>query len=170
MGNDSGETATLPKKHHTKQALIIWYLLGGVVIAGVVAGFVTNRLAVTFAPNTKVVAVRTVCTTEDIQKFNTLIQSDYEAFKTHMQEIATRTGSSSDSSCVFMLYRYHYEQLEYSKAVEQAERFKALVESGHFSNNLIRYDQSLANLEDMIEYMKSLQDGQSITGGEEDDY
>lgn len=170
MGNDGSEAVTLPKKHRTNQALLIWCLLGGVVVAGVVAGFVTHRLAVTFAPNTKVVAVRTICTAEDIQKFNTLIQSDYEAFKTHMQEIAARPSSDSDPSCVFMLYRYHYEQLEYSRAVEQAERFRTLVESGHFSNNLIRYDQSLVNLEDMIEYMKSLQDGQSTIGGEEDDY
>lgn len=158
------------KKSYSKRQYKKLLVVGLFVLAGglVTLAIMTERLAIAFIPQTRAQIVADVCTTDDITKFNTSIQQDYDAFRALMKDIEERSNYKDDASCVFMEYKYFHEELQYSKAVEMANRFKELVNRGHYGSNQINYDQSIATIDNMIDVMRSLPDGKNIDGAGDD--
>lgn len=175
--NDNAETINETSQSEKRSGSKSWIrrksalIIGGIALLVVVVavGILTKRIALALLPGTKATVITEICSDSDIAKFNTLIRNDYDSLGILMKDIETRPNYKNDTSCVFMEYRYFYGELQYSKAVEMANRYKELINSGSYSNSKISIDQSISTLDRTLEVIRTLPDGQDRTSSDGDE-
>ena len=134
--------------------LVSW-VVGGVLVAGVIIAVLTGLIAVVFkSPHQKVVLAGTVCNTIMVDRYNSTMTGYYgddragglTALNTLSDEIEKRAGAAQDASCLFIRYRVALLNNQYATAKDNLDKLSDQVSAGNSADTRLDGLTSLASM------------------------
>jgi len=139
FGSGSGRKADM--KVPPKAVLAYSLICGVMVVLAVILAIVLMNTYTFVKKEYKVIAYREACTTEDIGKYNEIIQSragmNMTALKELKDSIVSREWHDSDPNCVYLALMYYTRDMDLDNVFGAGEKYISLVESGYSASGLI---------------------------------